>query len=428
MSDQESERDFAAILADFEQTQASQGGTDPKPGDRVSGTILSIGRDQTFVDVGAKSDAVVATAELLDADCNLTKDVGDEVSGMVSGRDAESGCLMLRVRPGASGGGLGAGDRELAIQEITQAHQHGLPVEGTVSEAIKGGVAVTISGLRAFCPISQLDLAYIEDASTYVGQNLSFRVRKVEAMGRGGRPDIVVSRRDLLEEERKQRQAEALEKLKVGAVVRGTVTSVTGYGAFLDLGGIEGLLHVSEMAHGRVEDPSTLVAEGQALEVKVLSIEEREASGKGGDGKTSGGSPGGNKRISLSRRALLADPWEGVAERFPIGDTVSGRVVRLETYGAFVELAPGLEGLVHVSEMASDRRVSHPREVLDLGHDVEVRILDVDTDRKRIGLRLAHPAAAQAGDYDESNQPTDTAGTALGSLAAAFDKARTSDK
>ncbi len=412
MSHREEEQDFAAILADFEQSQESHGGTDPKPGERVSGTILSIGRDQTFVDVGAKSDAVVATAELLDEDGDLAHDVGDEVSGMVAGRDKESGCLMLRVRAGASGG-VGAGDRQLALQEITQAHQHGLPVEGTVAEAIKGGVAVTVSGLRAFCPISQLDLAYVEDASSYVGRSMSFRVRKVEAEGRGGRPDIVLSRRDLLEEERRERRKEALAKLEKGAVVRGTVTSVTTYGAFVDLGGIEGLLHVSEMAHGRIEDPSSMVAEGDALEVKVLSIEDKEDS----KGKTT-------KRISLSRRALLSDPWEDVAERFPIGETVTGRVVRLEAYGAFVELSPGLEGLVHVSEMASDRRVGHPKEVVNLGDEVEVRILDVDTERNRIGLRLAHPAAASEADLEEGDRPgPDTSGTALGSLASAFEKA-----
>jgi len=417
MSDHEEQQDFAAILAEFEQSQESHGGTDPKPGDRVSGTILSIGRDQTFVDVGAKSDAVVATAELLDDDGDLAHEVGDEVSGMVAGRDKESGCLMLRVRAGASGGGLGAGDRQLALQEITQAHQHGLPVEGTVAEAIKGGVTVTVSGLRAFCPISQIDLAFVEDASTYVGRSMNFRVRKVEAEGRGGRPDIVLSRRDLLEEERKQRREEALAKLKKGAVVRGTVTSVTTYGAFVDLGGIEGLLHVSELAHGRVEDPSSMVSEGDALEVKVLSIEDKEDS----KGNTT-------KRISLSRRALLSDPWDDVAERFPIGDTVSGRVVRLEAYGAFVELSPGLEGLVHVSEMASDRRVSHPKDVVNLGDEVEVRILDVDTERNRIGLRLAHSAAGSAADLEEGDQPgPDTSGSGLGSLASAFEKAKGDD-
>jgi small subunit ribosomal protein S1 len=376
--------------------------------------VLSVGDEQTFVDVGAKSDAVVATAELRDDEGGLTVAVGDTVEGMVSGRDADSGCLVLRVRPGA-GGGLGAGDTQLALQEISQAHQHGIPVEGTVTEAVKGGVAVTVSGLRAFCPISQLDLSFVEDASEYVGRNLTFRVRKFEPAGRGGRPDVVLSRRDLLEQERRQREAEAMERVQPGAVLRGTVRSVTAYGAFVDLGGVEGLLHVSEMAHGRVEDPASVVAEGDVLEVKVLSVEERDKGGK---------------RIALSRRALLGDPWEGIKERFKPGATVRGLVKRLEAFGAFVEIAPGIEGLVHVSELAADRRVGHPREVVDLGQEVEVRVLEVDAARHRVSLSLASslttPGAAAGREEIAEHAAADAgrSGAALGSMASAFEKAR----
>jgi len=411
MSEQDTERDFAAILAEFESGHGSREQAEPKPGERVSGRVLSVGDEMTFVDVGAKSDAVVATAELVDADGVPTVAVGDTVEGMISGRDADSGCLLLRVRPGASGG-LGAADHQLALQEIAQAYEHGIPVEGTVAEVVKGGVAVTVAGLRAFCPISQLDLVFIEDAAGYVGRNLTFRVRKFEPAGRGGRPDVVLSRRDLLEEERRQRQKEAMERLEVGAVVRGTVTSVTGYGAFVDLDGVEGLLHVSEMAHGRVEDPNTEVAEGDAIDVKILSIEERDKGGK---------------RISLSRRALLGDPWEDVKARFKPGDAVRGKVARLESYGAFVELAPGLEGLVHVSEMASDRRVGHPREVVELGQSVEVRVLEVDLPRHRISLSLTSSAggatSSEAGDYAAAH-PDSGLGSGLGSLADVFEKAK----
>jgi small subunit ribosomal protein S1 len=411
MAKNQEERDFGAILAEFESGQAvERSGGDPTPGDRVSGRVLSIGGEQTFVDVGAKSDAVVATAELRDDDGALTVAVGDTVEGMVSGRDADSGCLVLRVRPGA-GGGLGAGDVQLALQEISQAHEHRIPVEGTVTEAVKGGVAVTVSGLRAFCPISQLDLSFVEDAAEYVGRNLTFRVRKFEPAGRGGRPDVVLSRRDLLEEERRQREAEAMERVQPGAVLRGTVTSVTAYGAFIDVGGVEGLLHVSEMAHGRVEDPASVVAEGDVLEVKVLTVEERDKGGK---------------RIALSRRALLGDPWEDVKGRFEPGASVRGLVKRLEAFGAFVEIAPGIEGLVHVSELAADRRVGHPREVVDLGQEVEVRVLEVDAARHRVSLSLATQAAAAGREEIAEHAVADAGrtGTALGSMASAFEKAR----
>lgn len=406
------ERDFGDILAEFEKQQAETGaGKDPKPGDRVSGRVLSIGDEAVFVDVGAKSDGMVALAELVDEEGEPTIAVGDTVEAMVSGHDEASGCLLLRVKAGSSAG-LGAGGTEIAIEEISQAHEHGLPVEGVVAETIKGGVEVNVSGLRAFCPISQLDLRYVEDAAAYVGRRLTFRVTRFEPTGRGGRPNVVLSRRSILEEEQKRRQEEALAKLAAGSVVRGTVTSVTSYGAFVDLGGVEGLLHVSEMAHDRVEDPHEVVTEGEELEVKVQAIEEKD----------------GQRRISLSRKALDADPWEDAARRYPEGATVGGRVTRLEAYGAFVRLAPGLEGLVHVSELATGRRIAHPREVVELGQDVEVKVLSVDPEKRRISLSLsaakvAARDAAEAEIKQEYAERREGEG-GFGSLAAAFQKAK----
>jgi small subunit ribosomal protein S1 len=408
------ERDFGDILAEFEAQQAEAGGSkDPKPGERVSGTVISIGDEAAFVDIGAKSDGMVSRLELTDEDGELTVAVGDTLEAMVTGHDEASGCLLLRVKPGSSAG-LGAGGTEIALEEISQAHQHGIPVEGVVAEVIKGGVEVNVSGLRAFCPISQLDLRYVEDAAAYVGRRLTFRVTRFEPSGRGGRPNVVLSRKVLLEEEEAQRREEALAKLSEGAVVRGTVTSVTNYGAFVDLGGIEGLLHVSEMAHERVEDPHEMVTEGQVVEVKILSIEERD----------------GQRRISLSRKVLETDPWDEVASRFPIGSTIAGRVTRVEQYGAFVRLAPGLEGLVHVSELA-DRRIQHPREVVELGQDVEVKVLSVDPVKRRISLSLgaALKAARDAeeaeitGEYAERREGKG----GFGSLAAAFEDLRKKD-
>lgn len=413
MTEQREDQDFAAILAEFEREQEAAGvGKEPQVGEKVSGRVLSIGEETAFVDVGAKSDGVVSLAELRDEKGELTVVVGDEIEALVSGRDEASGCLVLRVRPGAGGGmGMGAAGQSVAMEELAQAQAHGIPVEGTVSEVIKGGVEVTVSGLRAFCPISQLERGYVEDASSYVGRRLSFRVRRFSE-GRGGRPDVVLSRRDLLEEEERQRRQETLAHLEPGSVVRGKVTSVTSYGAFVDLGGIEGLLHVSEMAHGRVENPEEHLSPGDVVEVKVLKIEEgRDKRGK---------------RISLSRRALQQDPWQDAAERYPAGTTVTGRVMRLESYGAFVELAPGLEGLIHVSEMATGRRVAHAREVVELGQAVEVRVKSVDTEKRRISLALEaaiRQQAAEAASVEEYLEEHKEA-TGFGSMADFFQKAK----
>ncbi|MFP3941661.1 MAG: 30S ribosomal protein S1, partial [Thermoanaerobaculia bacterium] len=362
-----------------------------------------------FVDLGGKSDGVVSLAELTDEEGELTAAVDDTVEGIVTGRDEASGGLILRVRPDAAAGG-GAGT-ELALDELARAHEHGTPVEGSVTEAIKGGVEVQVLGVRAFCPVSQIEIGYVEEPEVYVGRRLSFRVTKFQRSGRGRRPDVVLSRRALLEEEAAERRRETLARLEEGAVVRGTVTSVTGYGAFVDLGGLEGLLHVSEMSHDRVEDPAEVVSPGDSVEVKILKMDEE---------------PGKGLRISLSRRALEQDPWEEAAARFPEGSTVPGRVMRLEPYGAFVRLAPGLEGMAHVSELDPGRRVNHPREVVELGQDVTVRVLSVDTERRRIALSMAtdgEPTGAEAR-REAAATGSHVASSGFGSLAEALEKAR----
>ena len=412
MTKRDDERDFGAILAEFEKESSGSGRKeDPSPGSKVAGTVVSVGEQGVFVDLGAKSDAMVSRAELVDDEGELTVGVGDRVEGIVGGRDEESGCLVLRVRPGA-GSGLGGAGREIALEEISQAHAHGIPVEGSVTGAVKGGVEVTISGIRAFCPVSQLDTGFVESPETWVGRKLTFRVRSFSPSGRGGRPEVVVSRRDLLEEERRRQRQEVLDALEKGKVVRGTVASVVGYGAFVELGGgVQGLLHVSEMAHERIEDPTQILATGDVIEVEVLSVERKEEDE--------------DPRISLSRRSLERDPWEGVEDRFPEGATVSGRVMRLEPYGAFVRIAPAIEGLVHVSELARDRRVAHPRDVVELGQDVTVKVLGADPAKRRISLSLA--AVAESADsealaeYQESRGDREEEGQ-FGSLAAAFRK------
>lgn len=406
---EEENQDFATLLAQFESEQQSSGLAEPKVGDRVEGEILTLGEQTAFVDLGGKSEGMVALEELRDEEGELTVGVGDRVAAVVAALDRETGGLVLRVRPGRSGSG-----GEEAWAELSQAAEHEIPVEGRVSDVNKGGVEVEVSGVRAFCPISQLELGYVEDASEYVGRRLTFRVTRFER-GRGRRPNVVLSRRELLAEEAAERAAETLASLEAGKTVRGTVTSLAPYGAFVDLGGIEGLLHVSEISHRRIENPGDVLAVGQDLDVEVLKIEEPKE-------------PGGDPRISLSLRSLEPDPWRGVAERFPAGSQVTGRVARLERFGAFVELEPGVDGMIHVSELAADRRVEHPRQVVEVDQEVTATVLSVDPGRRRIALSMAEPPAtgeegAAGGSAGGGEEPGESLGT-LGDFFKSGDRKR----
>jgi small subunit ribosomal protein S1 len=376
MADQQTEnenltQDFAQALAEFEQ-QGGEKREDPPVGAKVTGKILSIGEETAFVDLGTKSEAVIETAQLKDAEGNLTANVGDSIDATVASA-SESG-LQLRKRAASRGTGGGGVKNPEAAAEIKMAWQHGIPVEGVVSGINKGGAEVQVRGLRAFCPLSQLDLRYVEDPAQFVGQRLAFRVTQFED-GRT-RPNIVLSRRAILEEEQQEKAAEARSRIAVGSVITGKVTSLATYGAFVDLGGIEGMLHVSEIGYSRLAHPKEALSVGQEIEVQVIKIE------KGKDEKKP-------ERISLSRRSLEKDPWREAATRFPEGTEVAGRVMRLESFGAFIEIAPGLEGLLHISEIGGGKRLNHSREGLQLGQDIRVRVLNVDPAKRRISLGMA---------------------------------------
>jgi len=242
-----------------------------------------------------------------------------------------------------------------------------------VSGQNKGGFDVQIAGVRAFCPASHIDLRR-QDPAGYVGQRLRFRVVQ---LGAGGR-NVVVSRRQLLEEEAATQAAGTWERLAVGAVVEGRVTSLRDFGAFVDLGGVEGLIHVTELGYSRPGHPSEVLKVGDTVQAQVLKLEPATEGGRG--------------RISLSLRALAADPWTTAAELFPTGTVLRGKVRKVEAFGAFVELAPGVDGLVHVSRMALDRRVSHPKQVVSVGDEVEVTVVTLEPEKRRIGLSMVEQA------------------------------------
>ncbi len=387
--------DFEALLAQFEQEHA--GATEPSSisvGDRVQGKVVSIGETQVFVDLGGKSEGVMEVAALTDADGNLIAGVGDMVEATVTSIDEETGSLLLGAQQARHLHGLA---------ELEQAYRQQLPVDGRVTGAIKGGVEVQIAGQRAFCPASQVDIRFVEDLSEFVGQHLSFRITKLEG---GRRPNLVVSRRAILEDEQQALAAETRARIEEGAVLAGTVTSVKDYGAFVDLGGVEGMVHVSELAYGHVNHPSDVLREGQPVEVQVLRIEQT-------------GNPKRPEKIALSIRALARDPWQDATQRFPVGSQVKGTVTRLQPFGVFVEIEPGLEGLVHISELGAGRRVSHPQEVVNSGQEVEATVLGVDPDKRRISLSLDASKQAsdapQAASYVDYERPEMSFGT-LGDL------------
>jgi len=275
---------------------------------------------------------------------------------------------------GAAGSAESTSDKEIALASVREAYESGMPIEGTVKEVIKGGFSVTVMGLRAFCPISQISDSYCEKPEEHLGHAYTFAVIELDGTGR----NIVVSRRKLLEAEAEERAQLVWEKLEVGAVFEGTVTSVKPYGLFVDIGGVEGLLHVSEIDYDRVDDPNEAFKKGDTVKVIIKEIEPEK------------------HRISLSRKALLEDPWLEVAQTIAEGAVLTGQVVRLARFGAFVELKKGVEGLIHISEMGQDQRIRSPRDIARVGSTVKVRVVAVDAEQRRIALSLEGVEEAEA--------------------------------
>ena len=346
-------------FADMFEKYGEETGADLNVGDKVAGRIVSIGRDSVFVNVGSKVDASVDKAELLDADGELPFAEGDMIELFVVSA-GESDVRLARTLSGEGG-----------FEMLRDAYDARIPVEGKVEKEIKGGFEVTVMNKRAFCPVSQIDLQYVEKPEEYVGQTFPFRIVRYEERGR----NIVLSRRDLLQEAREVERAAFLETLKEGDVREGRVTNLMPYGAFVEIGpGVEGMIHVSELSWSRVESPESVVAKGDAVTVQVLKIEP----GKKAD----------QLKIALSVKQISGDPWETEAPKLAAGEKVRGVVTRLADFGAFVEVLPGVEGLVHISEMSYERRVIHPEEIVSPGAEVDVLIKDVDLDRRRISLSI----------------------------------------
>jgi small subunit ribosomal protein S1 len=349
----EETEDFATLFA--ESLKHEEKRREVVAGEFVRGTVVSFDAENLFVDIGAKSEAVLDIQEMKNEQGELVVAEGSPLEAYVV-EVGEDGSIRLSHS---------LARRAQSRQLIFEAARSGVPIEGRVEEAVKGGFRVALGeGMRAFCPISQIDLTFTEDPQKHVGQTYRFVVTQVKE--RGG--DVVVSRKRLLEAEREEQAKKTRELLEPGVRLTGTVRSLKPYGAFLDVGGVEGLLHVSEISHARVSKPEDFLEVGQQVEVVV-----KEYSAEKG-------------RLSLTRKPLEADPWDRVGEEFVEGGTYSGTVVRLADFGAFVELSPGLEGLLHVSELGAGRRIRHPSEAVSAGDTLRVRIQSIDAERGRISL------------------------------------------
>jgi len=357
MSDSE---DFATLFAQHEARRALE------RGQVVSGRVIQITAEHVFVDVGGKGEAWIDRAELADADGQLRVKVGDEVEATVVSTGDEIR-LSHKLRQGAQ-----------AREALAVAAQTGVPVEGKVAGVIKGGYEVTVGGLRAFCPFSQMDLRRADSEQDYVGRVLEFRVTRYAEGGR----NVVVSRRALLEEQAAAAAEETRKKILPDAVLSGTVASLADFGAFIDLGGVQGLVPMSELSHGRVERAGDRLRVGETVTVKVLRVDTEKG------------------RITLSLKALEGDPWATVPGQLRERQIVRGRAMRATEFGVFVELLPGVDGLLHTSEIPRHRQGAI-REMVAAGAEIAVMIAAVDPARRRIALALA-PEGAAVGEQLES--------------------------
>ncbi len=355
---------FSALLeSDGKVADHNQSATS---GDRISGVLVKVTAENSFVDFGGRGEGVIKTSELQDEEGKMVFDVGDPLEAFVVSDEDE--IVLSRS--------LQRGDRQADL--IYQAFKSGMPVQGRVTAVNKWGLGVDVQGVKAFCPVSQISTEFVKSTEEYRDQSMQFKIIRFRDQGR----TVVLSRRALLEVEQEKETDAVRSLLKKGAKLKGKVTRLEAFGAFVELGaGVEGMVHVSELRHERVEHPELVVKSGEEVTVEVLGVKNL------GHRK--------NERISLSLKSLEKDPWNEVRRQFKTGFVTEGKVDTLTDYGAFVELAPNVRGMVHVSEM-SNKRIAHPRDAVSVGDEVRVAVLEVDSKRRR--LRLSMKQAEQVED------------------------------
>lgn len=357
-----------------------------KEGEIVTGKVVRVETDSVMVDVGYKSEGIIPLNEMshrrTDSVESLVK-VGDEIRVMVLGIDSHEGGLRLSKRRADE---VGAWEKAKRWQEA------GEIVEATVTEAVKGGLVVDL-GLRAFLPASQVERGYVNDLSKYVGKTIRVKIIEMERQ----KNRVILSRRQVLDEDRERAKSDFWTGVEEGQVRQGVVKSLTDFGAFIDLGGVDGLLHVSEMSYGRIKHPNQVIKEGEPITVKVLRLDREKG------------------KVSLGLKQVMPDPWENAAQKYQEGSLIEGTVARLATFGAFIELEPGVDGLIHISQLA-DFRVAKPDDVVKVGQKVQVRVTQVKPEERRISLSLRDVAQA-ASETEAMEHVTAPASTSLAEAA-----------
>ena len=350
------EESFAEM---FEQSFKDHGRLEP--GEKVMAQVLKISGEWVFLNTGRKGEGVLEIKELLDADGNLLVKEGDTITAwFISSSNNE---MRFTTKIGGAAG----------QNQLEDAWRSGIPVDGLVEKEVKGGFEVKVAGsVRAFCPFSQMGLRRADKSDSYIGRHLPFRVTEYGEKGR----NIILSHRAILEEERQQQKDALRETLREGMTVKGTITTIRDFGAFVSIGSVEGLLPISEIGWGRVDNINEVLSVGQEVDIVVKQLDWE------------------NDKFSFSMKDALVDPWETVSGNYPEGSFQTGRVARLTAFGAFVTLAAGVDGLIHISKLGAGKRISHPREVLKEGEIVEVKVESVDRENRRLSLALAGPAKA----------------------------------
>lgn len=349
----ETDMNFASALEDY----LSSDFGDLEEGTIVRGEVVKVDQDNVLVDVNFKSEGQIPAAEFKDAEGAVSIKVGDTIDVFVVRKDEVEGTITLSREKAK---------RMQLFDKLEDIQEKDSVIKGRIIRRIKGGYTVDLGGLEAFLPGSHVDLRPVPDMDALVGEEFDFRVLKINRR----RSNVIVSRRVLLEEEREAKRSELLGTLEEGQVITGKVKNITEYGVFVDLGGLDGLLHITDMSWKRVKHPKEMVKLGQEITLKVLNFDKE------------------SKKVSLGMKQLVPDPWENITAKYPEGAKINGKVTNLVDYGAFVELEPGVEGLVHISEMSWTRKLRHPSQMVRVGEEVEVMILGVDQDKKRISLGM----------------------------------------
>lgn len=344
---------FSSMLEDYLEKDF----LDIQDGSIIKGKVVRIDNEKVLVDVNFKSEGQIPIEEFQDSDGNLDVKEGDEVEVFVIRKNELEGSIHLSYK---------RAKKIRVLDELEKIQRENQNVVGKIVKRIKGGYTVEIKGIEAFLPGSQVDLRPVPDMDALVGEKFNFRILKINKQ----RTNVIVSRRAILEEEREKKRQELLSKIKEGVVVKGKVKNITDYGVFIDLGGLDGLLHITDMSWKKIKHPSEIVKLGDELDLMVLSYDENE------------------QKVSLGLKQLIPNPWENIHEKYPEGKKTTGKVTNLVDYGAFVELEPGIEGLVHISEMSWTRKLKHPSQMVKVGDEVEVVILGIDVDKKRISLGM----------------------------------------